>query len=372
MDRSPPAPSTIAKRSYHICAFLNYMLHNTSINYLHEVNRNCLRGFLVSFREARHQRSRTVDDWKDGIRDVMDFLYNYYLCNHEIVTFQYIPTDLFREERVMDRYGKGRSTRIYNLHYVSPPAWKPVKIRMLPEGYLPLLLLQAKVHDPMLALGIAFQAYGGLREAEVVNVPCGGAYIQEGAFKQISSITIDLSHPAPFARNWDKKTGFGNIKSNRRQDIYTDFLDETAELLQAHLNRLSSAGMDTGPESPLFVNSNGEPMSVNTYTDRLKKLFYQHFLPELIRITTSDGTWPDHECFITAYEKEYPGAHALRHWFTMYLVVHAGLDNVTVSRLRGDKSLETLEDYLHINASMLKLYEESTCLLQRWILEHSR
>ena len=71
-------------------------------------------------------------------------------------------------------------------------------------------------------------------------------------------------------------------------------------------------------------------------------------------------------------KKAYIGAHALRHWFTMYLVVHAGLDNVTVSRLRGDKSLETLEDYLHINASMLKLYEESTCLLQRWILEHSR
>ncbi len=73
--------------------------------------------------------------------------------------------------------------------------------------------------------------------------------------------------------------------------------------------RMESRGLDTGHNAPLFVNRQGKPMTVQTYSERIKMLFYERFLPSLKQMCEAQGIYGDYSAFIETYESEYPGAH---------------------------------------------------------------
>ena len=110
-------------------------------------------------------------------------------------------------------------------------------------------------------------------------------------------------------------------------------------------------------------------MSVDTYKGRVKKLFYEHFLPDLKKASEQMGTWAIDAPYIEAFEEDYPGAHAFRHWFTMYLFQRAQLTHDEISKWRGDKSRESMLTYIHVNADMLESFKMSAHTFQRSWLE---
>ena len=110
-------------------------------------------------------------------------------------------------------------------------------------------------------------------------------------------------------------------------------------------------------------------MSVQTYSDRLKKLFYERFIPALKKTCEREGTYADNAAFIEAYEIEYPGAHMLRHWFTMYLLTKAKLQSAEIMRWRGDSSQKSMDAYIHENGELIEIFEESSYAFQAQILE---
>lgn len=110
-------------------------------------------------------------------------------------------------------------------------------------------------------------------------------------------------------------------------------------------------------------------MTVQTYSDRVKKLFYERFLPSLKRTCELQGTYADNAAFIEAYEIEYPGAHMFRHWFTMYLLTKARLTSGEIMKWRGDSSQESMNDYIHENADLIEIFRESSYTFQSQILE---
>ena len=128
-------------------------------------------------------------------------------------------------------------------------------------------------------------------------------------------------------------------------------------------------GFDTSKNAPLFVNKQGNPMTVQTYSDRVKKLFYERFLPSLKITCERQGTYADNVAFIETYEIEYPGAHMFRHWFTMYLITKAKLTSGEIMKWRGDSSQESMNDYIHENADLIEIYRESSYAFQSQILE---
>ena len=57
-----------------------------------------------------------------------------------------------------------------------------------------------------------------------------------------------------------------------------------------------------------------------------------------------------------------------RHWFTMHLL-NEGISSDEITKWRGDTSRESMLDYIHVNADMIRAYQDSAYTFQQTILE---
>lgn len=361
---------TLSSKAYAVCHFLNYILKETDINSLHECTFETVRRFLRSMRVQEDGTEYNKATWLRYRDYVTDFLLMYYVYNRDELPFQYAGEEIKTLTIVNDKKHHKKATIVQNASlHISAPSTTHKKNRILVDGYLDLLLYEAKKYEPDIALGIALGAYAGLREGEVVNVSYGKVRTLRRNFGIISGIEIDLTDKAPYFKNWRKKTDPGTIKKNRIQKVYNDFVSNISELYEYHMALRESKGFDVSEDEPLFVNKQGNPMSVQTYSDRVKNLFYERFLPTLKKTCEVQGTYADNAAFIDAYEVEYPGAHMFRHWFTMYLLTKAKLTSGEIMKWRGDSSQESINDYIHENADLIEVFRDSSYTFQSQILE---
>ena len=361
---------TLSARAYAVCHFLNYLLWETDIRSVHECTLETIRGFLKSSRHKQDGDDYNKDTWFRYRDYLTDFLVMYYECNQDTLPFRYSGNELRTAVVVRDEERHRKVTMVYqaSLHLKAPRTTHK-KNRILVDGYLDLLLYEAKKYEPDIALGIALGAYAGLREGEVVNVSFGAVRTIRRGFGIVSGVEIDLTADAPFFTGWKGKTDPGSIKKHRTQRVYNDFVAAVTSLLDEHTASMAARGFSTKKDAPVFVNRQGSPMTVQTYSDRVKSLFYQRFLPLLRSTCEQQGTYADHAAFIDAYEAEYPGAHMFRHWFTMYLLTKAGLTSGEIMKWRGDSSQESMNEYIHENADMIRLFRETSYSFQEQILK---
>lgn len=376
-QRSP----TLQKKAFNICSFLNFLLWHTGCDSINEVTVENLRDFLIDFRETADGESRDPANWEKGISDVYSFLETYQKANPQL-QYAYTVDNLFTITAVRNM-GSGRKAVIKetNKFFVKPPKQANKKNRYLLEGYLDLLIFEARKYDPMIALGIALQAYGGLREGEVVNLTRSSLQMIDTGFGHIGDIKINLMDEADFAKNYQGKCEFGHIKKYRIQQIYPDFIQQIVELYDEHDSLLGLKQASSHPKAPLFINSQGNPMTVDSYCGRVKKLFRDNFVPALKKICMTDGSWAENAPFIEAWEDkispdgkkvrgEFPGCHMFRHWFTMYLLGDTTLSHDEIAHVwRGDSSSEAMDAYIHVNAQMINLYQNAVFTFQKSILE---
>lgn len=376
-QRSP----TLQKKAFYICSFLNFLLWYTDCDSINEVTVENLRDFLIDFRETSDGAQRDPDSWQEGITDVYRFLETYQKCNPQL-KYSYTMDDLITTTVVRNMGSRRKAViRETNKFFVKPPKKTKKKNRYLLEGYLDLLIFEARKYDPMIALGIACQAYGGLREGEVVNLTRNSLQMIDTGFGHIGTIKIDLMDEADFAKNYQGKCEFGYIKKYRVQQIYPDFIPQIVELYNEHDSLLELKKSPDDPGSPLFVNRQGKPMTVDNYCGRVESLFRNYFVPALKKTCMSDGSWAENAPFIEAWEDkispdgkkirgEFPGVHMFRHWFTMYLLGNTNLSHDEIAHVwRGDSSSEAMDAYIHVNAEMIKLYQNAVFSFQQSILE---
>ena len=376
-QRSP----TLQKKAFNICAFLNFLLWHTDCDSLNEVTVDMLRDFLIDFRETLDGEQRDPSSWEKGITDVYNFLETYQKCNPHL-QYSYSTEELVTTTAVRNM-GSGRKAviRETNKFFVKPPKKTKKKNRYLLEGYLDLLLFEARKYDQMIALGIACQAYGGLREGEVVNLTRSSLQMIDTGFGHIGEIKINLMDEADFAKEYQGKCEFGYIKKYRVQQIYPDFISQIVELYDEHDSLLGLKQAADNPDAPLFVNNQGNPMTVDSYCGRVETLFRNCFVPALKKTCMADGSWAENAPFIEAWEDkispdgkkirgEFPGCHMFRHWFTMYLLGNTTLSHDEIAHVwRGDSSSEAMDTYIHVNAQMINLYQNAVFIFQQSVLE---
>ena len=361
---------TLSMKAYAVCHLLNYLLRETSINSLHECTLGTIKDFLKYMKVKDNGEGYNRDTWTRYRDHVIDFLMMYYTYNKDTLPFQFIGDELKILTIIKDEKHRRKVNTVHNASlHISAPKTTHKKNRILIDGYLDLLLYEAKKYEPDITLGIALGAYAGLREGEVVNVTCGRIKTISGGFGVVSDIEIDLTDKAPYFQNWKKKTDPGTIKKYRKQRVYFDFIDTIHDMYEYHIALMGSKGFDTSKDAPLFVNKQGNPMTVQTYSDRIKRLFYERFIPSLERSCEKQGTRADNAAFIEAYETEYPGAHMFRHWFTMYLLTKAGLTSGEIMKWRGDANQESMNTYMHENNDLIQIFKNSSYTFQRQILE---
>lgn len=361
---------TLSARAYAVCHFLNYLLNETEINSVHECTLEIIRDFIVAMKIKKDGTEYGRDTWVRYRDYVIDYLVMYYTYNRDVLQFRYVGEELISFININDDKHHKRFTIVHNASlHISAPKMTHRKNRLLIYGYLDLLLFEAKKYEPDITLGIALGAYAGLREGEVVNVTCGRVRTSIKGFGRVAGVEIDLTDQAPHFQKWSKKTDPGTIKKKRVQKVYYDFVSEIADLYNYHIALMASKGIDTSKDAPLFVNKQGNPMTVQTYSDRIKRLFYERFLPSLKITCERQGTYADNAAYIEAYELEYPGAHMFRHWFTMYLLTKAKLTSGEIMKWRGDVSQEAMYDYIHVNTDLIHEFEQSNYAFQSQILE---
>ena len=361
---------TLKKKAIHLCAFLNFILWHTTCDSIEDVSLKDIRNFFIDYKEVSEGCPRDPQEWGKAITDVMAFMRNYVVYNMDRMEFKVSPDELITPVKLIRKGNKRvivaeKASKLY----VNPPKKIHRKYRLLLHGHLDLFLYEAKKYDPMILPGIMLQAYAGLREGEVVNCSTSNIHRIYGGFGRISKVQVDLKQPAEFASNYTGKTGFGSIKVPRSQEVYSDFVEKFLSALDSHERYLCTCGYSQDDGSPLFYNAWGKPMSVSTYTGRVRKLFYEYFLPDLRKVCETQGTWAENAPYIEAYEREYPGAHMLRHWFTMYLLQYTTLEPEEVSHWRGDSDIESMKAYIHVNQQFISVFRDAVFTVQQGILE---
>lgn len=367
--------STLYKKAVNVCHFLNFYLWETSLTSLNELTLTDIKNYLIWSKKKEDDILYADDTWTRRIAHVFEFLTNFQEAYIDSYHFAYSKEDLFNNITIYDAHHRETVVKSANKLSVRPPKNRKKKNRFLLYGYLALILYDAKKYDPMLVLAIALQAYAGLREGEVMNMTCGRFEVIRGSFGIIESIELDLTEDAPFWKEYKGKTKPASFKKNQQrvQKVYTDFLHEIQKLYEEHISMLESKGYDTSKNAPLFLNGYGNPMTVQCYTERLNKLFNSQFLPHLKESCIESNTYVDNAAFIEKYEKEYPGAHMFRHWFTMYLLDKAGLEDAEVMRWRNDHSTTSMIPYISTEGHEFReLYRKSTYRFQEKLLEDIR
>ena len=233
-------------------------------------------------------------------------------------------------------------------------------IRDIPDKAIPIILRNIKLYEPELYFAVILQLVAGLREGEVVNVRrfdskyFGGIkYTKDlGVF---TSFEIDLKKEY-LLRSDGKYTG--KIKKERIQSVYPPFLEVVQEAYTEHLKLITKDMIEE--EGPMFVNnyitsSTGKKMaiSVRSYTNRIKKVFYDYILPELICSNDIEN-----RIFAKLVNENSWGLHSFRHWFSVQLVLN-GEDLTGIAFWRGDTSLESAQKYLTNKGELMKRYRKA-------------
>ncbi len=371
VDLELQAGTTLSKKGKAVCAFLNYILRETSLNNLESCALNDIRSFLEYRKKKSEHLEMEADSWRREKNTVLDFLRNYYEVNNKWLDFKCDMSKLQTISKLNgnEQYFRKKYFDNAGLSIKAPRGDLKRKNRLLMYGYLDLLLYEALKYDPDIVLGIALQAYAGLREGEVVNLTCGSYKEIYRNFNSLSAIELNLGRTAPFFQEWNKITPPGSIKVFRIQRVYDHFLNEVQYFYDEHIRRLELKGYDASEDTSLFRNAFGNPMTVQTYSNRVKSLFYKHFLPSLKKTCQESNSWSENTAYIEAYDNEYPGAHMFRHWFTMYLFVKAKLSPAEIMKWRGDTSQISMLTYLHENSDLIEAYRNATYSLQNKILE---
>lgn len=128
-------------------------------------------------------------------------------------------------------------------------------------------------------------------------------------------------------------------------------------MYDAHIALMKSKGYNTSEDAPLFINKQGNPMTVQTYSSRVKNLFYEGFLPALKKTCEFQGRYADNAAFIELYETEYPRDQMFRNWFTMYLLTQRNFIDIEIIALRGDASPKAINDYINENADSIEIFK---------------
>lgn len=248
-------------------------MYHTKCDCIHSIELTDIRNFLISYRTKNDGNQRSNDSWSEGVAIVYDFLAKYYVYNKDCFDFCYSQDDLFVYHKLRTD-SRRRVNIVKKINYlgVKSPRSRVKKNRLLLYGYLDLILFECEKYDPDITLGVALQAYAGLREGEVVNVSYDRIKLRYGGFGTISDIEINLESPASFADK-TRKSGFGSIKIPRKQLVYPDFTQDLMNRLGEHSSRMESMGYAVTGENPILLDKWGHPMSVHTYTNRVKRLF---------------------------------------------------------------------------------------------------
>ena len=310
-------------------------------------------------------------------RDIIcKFLYE--LCG--VLKMRYLRrNDVLVKNYVKETYGNGYRSRVAVKNEFRIPA--PVinertglisLNRDMPNAIIPVFIQIAEVYDPELVLAIVLSAYMGLREGEICclfgeDSDYGAGVICTHEDGKTIGFQLDLTHER-LLRSDLKYTG--EIKRERIQHAHAHYLERIDYYYEKHLKMIE--GKKREKYKPLFVNKHKNrsgvymAMTVDSYNKRIMKIYNR--VLEYCRTSKNVELQKYYDIMISG---NYTwGPHAFRHWFTVQLLLRE-CDAEQIRTLRGDKRIESAEEYLKNKGVLLQYYLRSTDAVGSFLMERS-
>jgi integrase len=353
-----PIASSGKERLYHICSMLNWIIieqyDRFRIDNVLAITKESLNGFFQSYAIGADiggsPRARVTVE--KCISNIVEFFLK--LKQNYGNTVALNTGELFTEQAVYGRNGR-RAIKRVPVFQARGVDVQSDTFRELPTEAFKILLSLSFRYAPDIAFALCLQAFAGLRAGEALNVrqessPLGSGIVLTRIGSFVRKIEIDLTRELQLRSDG---VVVGGIKKPRVQCVYPPFIQAFAAAYEQHKAWLSAHRFESD-YAPMFVNSKGLAMTYKDYAYRFKQLTERFFRPAAL---ASD----DEELRIYGqllYENSL-GLHALRHWFSVQLVLH-GEDIAQVQFWRGDKSPESAFVYLRNKGDLVRELETSS------------
>ena len=352
-----PITSNAEKKLYYVCGMLNYVLvdhgKRFGIRHVFGITAEMLQEYFDFYASDK----KADDDYRGRdsilkcISAVTAFMANlvWKFGGYMKVSRQ----ELYRDEIAYDRNGRRYHRAVPLFQTVGMPAPKRV-FRDIPYKVFEILIPMAFRYARDIAFGLCLQAFAGLRAGEVLSVrqecsPLGKGITLTEVGGHAVKAEIDVEQEI---RIRDDDVEVGMIKKERRQRVYPAFLGAFCKAYELHKEYLSGRAFNWD-YCPMFINRNGEAMTYETYRTRFHELVNNRLRPYLIR--SSD---PELRLYGQLLYENQLGTHALRHWFTVQLVMR-GEDIGSIQYWRGDSSPDSAFEYLQNKGDLTRELEAS-------------
>ena len=362
------------KSSLHfVCAFLNYLFDNELVSTPLEITKEMAQDYLDYYSQTYDKRGRypakaTVKRVRDAITVFLEMLA--FNRGEKMLHIRY--GDLSSSHYVINSDHKSIPRPVYTLkiHPIHNGTGGLQQLeRDMPLGIVSRLEEMARIHDPEIEFAIVLMAFMGLREGSVCNVRRKSSAYGPGIIDTVQKIECAggierkcLGFMVDLKREYlmrSDKVDVGNIKREREQIAFASFKDHIYEAYERHLSLIASKPCEAS--MPMFLlkkkSKNGKYMALTAkeLRKRIMDIMYKYVLP-----SCKDDPDIDMQIFyhqMTVNKKTW-GPHALRHWFTVMLVLY-GCDQPTIMTMRGDSSPLSAMMYLERKAVFQKMYEKS-------------
>jgi integrase len=182
-----------------------------------------------------------------------------------------------------------------------------------------------------IALGLATQAFGGLRRGEVVNLTTSSV------MKIGKSLVVNIDDRQSHLFAHKKNTAKEEVKKKRPQDLLPS--EYLINLYREHLAWLNSFSKEVKPlvKDALFINRFGRPLTGKGYEKMFKRIVDKYLKVLLAQERYDDYTYLTSKPFNT---------HTLRGVFTNICLDDLGMNIRETANARGDADDTTVAEYL--------------------------
>jgi integrase len=352
-------PETLRTRGSFICLFLNYVLidmcEEFRITNLKNITIEHGNRFLQAYADGEVTRFRKKKRTMAKMIIEVARFYTWLQAIHDKDAVHIHGIKML--EKVDGNNRDGETHCSYNTPFqvhLSPKVDDPI-FRDMPDKAFWTLIKLSQIYYPEITLGLCLEAFAGLRVGEVCNVRqhiCpldGGGIVYRKTSGKLSSFKVNLKNKYPMRSDG---VDVGSIKRYRNQYVYIKFLPYLVPIFEKHMTWLNHKNIDKG-YYPLFVEGNGMAMTTQNYRKKFKRLVHEYLVDVLIR---SD----DYKMRIYGQMlmNEELSTHALRHWFTVQLV----LNNESVHSIadwRGDTNDSTALIYVNNKSELRRLHKQA-------------
>ena len=358
------APATIKSKVYIISNFLNYIFlykyKEYGITRIEDVTKFHAQSFLNDYASGKLNKYKGMeiqpkrkDTVKTAINEITRFLK--YIQKTYKENAKYLYGDNLYETITKVNPKTNEKEEVYQSTLrikMKEYKKKELQMRDIPNEVLIKLFKLCDMYYPEIKLALALQAFGGMRGSEVCN--CRQEISPKGGTKVIRQGRTMLQCEFDLTRKLNMRSDFvdvGDIKTPGEQRIFEKFLTPFQKMYDKHVDWLRTQKFER-EYCPLFINRDGKAMTYNSYYKKFKKLV--HLLKEDLLSETDERL----KIYGTLLMQYSLSTHALRHWFTVQLVLE-GLSPNEIAGWRRDEKIDSAMSYCSKKESLGRVYKKS-------------